>query len=491
MRCRPGLRVQLGLAALTLAILAVLAAGLSVAGLMDTKRRADDALAAQRRIEVYGALSARMTAWVLASLSPDRDLVAAQARVVDTIDMLERLIATESSSGRLPEADAQSLGLARIRVQIAALGAALARGSADPVAALAAYAGDVPTLVAAGIDSETRRRDAALAATDRLAARLQRVGLAITFAAPLVLVMLYLVVLKPFVTRLAVSSAHVERLATTAFPEAEYHDELGLFLAHLRRSALRLARRQARLEATIATRTAEVQAANVMLSRVDDERRRFFADVSHELRTPLTVILGEAELNGDHPDPATRESFATIRSRAERLFRRIEDLLRIARSESGRLELEYELVDLGAVVGAARTDVAPLLARAGVVLRVEVPSLMVEGDADWLRQVFAGLLENAGKYAGSGATVVVRGQSRGAWARVTVSDDGPGVPEDRLGALFDRFERNGTIPAKGFGVGLALARWVIEVHGGSLIAERSPTGGLELEVCLPRTLVET
>lgn len=108
MRCRPGLRVQLGLAALTLAILAVLAAGLSVAGLMDTKRRADDALAAQRRIEVYGALSARMTAWVLASLSPDRDLVAAQARVVDTIDMLERLIATESPAGacrrRMPRA---------------------------------------------------------------------------------------------------------------------------------------------------------------------------------------------------------------------------------------------------------------------------------------------------------------------------------------------------------------------------------------------------
>lgn len=125
----------------------------------------------------------------------------------------------------------------------------------------------------------------------------------------------------------------------------------------------------------------------------------------------------------------TAASFATIRSRAERLFRRIEDPLRIARSGNGRLDC-----------------------------------------------------------AGRGAMVRVAGRDRGAWASVTVSDNGPGVSEDRLGALF---ERNDEIPAKGFRVGLALACRVIKPHGRSLVAERSAAGGLELGLRLLLAFVET
>ena len=97
-----------------------------------------------------------------------------------------------------------------------------------------------------------------------------------------------------------------------------------------------------------------------------------------------------------------------------RLVRRIEDLLRIARSESGQLELERSPVDLAAVAAAALADTAPLLARAGVTARADgLPPLVVAGDAEWLRQVLAGLLENAAKYAGRGATVALAGRADG------------------------------------------------------------------------------
>jgi signal transduction histidine kinase len=249
--------------------------------------------------------------------------------------------------------------------------------------------------------------------------------------------------------------------------------------------AARVARERERLEATVAERTAALSRANDRLARIDSERRRFFADVGHELRTPLTVILGEAELGARHADPALQASFGTIQSRALRLVRRIEDLLRIARSESGQLELAEGPVDLAAAASAARADLAPLLARAGVAATVELPPLTVVGDADWLRQVFAGLLENAAKYAGRGATVRIAGAADDGWAEVDIADDGPGIAAERLDGLFERFTRGAAPVPPGFGVGLALARWVVEAHGGSFAAATPAQGGLRLTLRLP------
>lgn len=106
----------------------------------------------------------------------------------------------------------------------------------------------------------------------------------------------------------------------------------------------------------------------------------------------------------------------------------------------------------------------------------------MQGDADWLRQVFAGLFENAAKYAGRGAVVNVCGHVDGQLARVRVSDTGPGLPEGMADKVFDRF--TGSNMAGGFGVGLALARWVVETSGGKLqLAEGA--AGLTLEMTLP------
>lgn len=492
MRLRPGLRARLLFGALALAALAVAGAGLAVHGLSRTQALAAEALAAQRRIESYGALSARMNEWLLGWLAADGPPPdASQAR--EALTTLERL-AAEDVAAAPTEAEAEARALRAVTpARIRALLDGLERSLADappgtPAGDAATYnASQVPALVAAEMQVETRRRDGAMAAMETLRWRLHRLAIAVGAAALLALGGLYLSVFRPLFGRLAAATAAAEALAAGApAPGPGGHDELGLLLARVRRVASRVARDRARLNATVAERTAALSDANTRLARADAARRRFFADVGHELRTPLTVILGEAELGARHSDPSLQAAFATIQGRAMRLFRRIEDLLRIARSESGQLELERRPVDLAAVVAAAVADAAAPLARAGVTVTVApLPPLRAMGDAEWLRQVLAGLLENAGKYAGRGATVAITGLAAAGGVVVTVTDDGPGMPAGRIEPAFDRFTRGGASAQPGFGVGLALARWVVEAHGGSLRAEAPAEGGLRLVMTLP------
>ncbi len=497
MRCRPGLRARLMLGALVLAVLAVAAAGLAVYGLARTQTLAAEALAAQRRIEAYGTLSARMNEWMLGWLAPSGappDTGQVRAALAALQELVDEDVAAARSPGEAEERARQGTTPARIGALLDRLERSVAGvPQGTPAADAAAYnAAQVPALAAAQVQVEIRRRDRAAAAMDGLRRRLHPLAITVGLAAPLVLAGLYLWVFRPLFGRLAAATAAADALAAGApAPGPGGHDELGLLLARVRRVASRVARDRARLNATVTDRTAALRHANARLARADAERRRFFADVGHELRTPLTVILGEAELGARQADPAICAGFETIRGRAMRLFRRIEDLLRIARSESGQLELERSPVDLAAVAAAALADTAPVLARVGVTATADrVPALVVTGDAEWLRQVLAGILENAGKYAGRGATVAIEGHAENDRAVVTVADDGPGMPSGRLEAAFDRFARGDDGAAPGFGVGLALARWVVETHGGSLRAEAPGEGGLRLVMTLPLAKTE-
>lgn len=492
MRCRPGLRARLMLGALILVLLAVAAAGLAAYGLARTQALAAEALAAQRRIEAWGTLSARANEWMLgwiAQAEPAPDTEALRAALATLERLAGEDVAAARTAAEAEERGRQAVAPARVGALLDRLeGAVAGLLHGTPESDAAAYnAAQIPALAAAQVQVEIRRRDEAMATMDALRRRLHRLAIALAVAAPLVLAGLYLWVFRPLFRRLGAATAAAEALAAGApAPGPAGHDELGLLLARLRRVAARVARDRARLNATVAERTAALSRANARLARADADRRRFFADVGHELRTPLTVILGEAELGARHPDPELRAGFATIQGRAMRLFRRIEDLLRIARSESGQLELERRPVDLAAVAAAALADSGPLLARAGVAAAAEpLPALPVAGDAEWLRQVVAGILENAGKYAGRGAKVRVEGRAEGGRAVLVVADDGPGMPSDRLEAVFDRFARGEGAAAPGFGVGLALARWVVEAHGGSLRAEAPEAGGLRLVLSLP------
>lgn len=495
-RCRLSLSRRLGLAAVILAALAMGAAGVAVYGLSRTQSLAAEAMAAQRRIEAYGAFSARVNEWTLGWLAAGRSGSGPQdGAVTAALDLVDRLTAEDAAAAPDAEEAArrvrQGLVVGRLRGQFMQLSRTLAAdppGTAAGDAGAAFYAAQVPPLIGQQITQEVRRRDEALQRMDRLRHRLHLAAIGLGLAAPLVLLGIWFALLRPLFARLASATRAAEGPAGGLV--AGGHDELGLLFARLGRMAARLDRRRARLaadygrlEALVAERTAELSRANARLESVDGQRRRFFADVGHELRTPLTVILGEAELGAAQADPEIRRAFATIEARALRLFRRIEDLLRIARSESGRMELDHAPLDLAAVAAAAEADLAPLIQRARLGVSRDVAPMVVEGDADWLRQVMGGIIENAVKYAGRGAHLAITGRVEGGQAVVDFADDGPGVAEEALAGLFDRFARHGTGP--GFGVGLALAAWVAEAHGGELRAMRSDRGGLHLRLALP------
>ena len=290
-------------------------------------------------------------------------------------------------------------------------------------------------------------------------------------------------------------------------------DELGLLAvvfnrmtARLRRGEQRVAADRAALEKTIADRTADLRAANDKLSAADSSRRRFFADVSHELRTPLTVILGECEIalsrdggpeSGQAQDAA---AFAVIGRRAQRLQRRVEDMLRVARSESGTLELHFKPVALAAVCRSAVDAFEGATKRKDIALRLEVldDEAIVEGDFEWLRQIVEGMIDNAFRYADGATRVSLLCRRDGRHAILGVSDDGPGFGVEDPQSLLERFARRGDKRAAGgasqsagqgpgYGIGLSLVRWVVDKHRGSvrLRSAEAPQHGAEILMTLP------
>ena len=277
---RPGLRLRLWMAAILLAGLTILSAGLAVYGLSRTQHHAREAMAAQSRIEAYGALSARVNDWMIGWLmrpgsAPD------PAAVRGALDQLDRLVASDVAAANSAAEEAQrarqSMTPARLRGLFGQLEKTLAQsgpGTTQGDAAIAFYGAQGPDVIASQIDQESRRRENALLAMDRLQARLRLFAIAAGLAAPLVLAALYLMVLRPLFARLTRVTASAERLVSGDFPRgAGGHDELGLMLARLRQMARRLDRRRARLEedsqrleGIIAGRTADLSAANDRLA---------------------------------------------------------------------------------------------------------------------------------------------------------------------------------------------------------------------------------
>jgi signal transduction histidine kinase len=198
------------------------------------------------------------------------------------------------------------------------------------------------------------------------------------------------------------------------------------------------------------------------------------------LRTPLTVILGEAEMtlrqSGDKLPAPLRKSIETIQARARRLNRRIEDLLRVARSESGRIDLNLARIDVASALNEAYEEVAALARQRNMAAEIDAGAggLFVNGDRDWLRQVFAGLIANAIKYSPSGEIISVKATATGPAVEIAISDRGCGVSDEELPHVFDRFFRGKNQPStneSSHGVGLALAKWVIEEHNGKIKLE--------------------
>jgi len=215
-----------------------------------------------------------------------------------------------------------------------------------------------------------------------------------------------------------------------------------------------------------------------------DAQRRFVADASHELRTPLATIQGNPGLlavGPDVDDKVRRAAAADIVGESERMTRLTDRLLTLARADSG-LDLQLAPVRLAPLSDEVARQAATV--HPDLTLATDLDDLAVSGDEDALRQLLWILIDNAARHARSKISVAVHAE--GEWVRLVVADDGPGVPPDERERIFERFYK--ADPSRrdgGAGLGLAIARWIADQHGGRIIAADGPDGGAGFFVDLP------
>lgn len=222
-------------------------------------------------------------------------------------------------------------------------------------------------------------------------------------------------------------------------------------------------------------------------------RDEFLGTVSHELRTPLNAILGWAQIlqSGPRSDDALQSGLATIARNARLQAQLIEDLLDLSRMSAGQLRIDAAPIDLAGVVAEAVQALTPAAAAKGLSLEQELAGpAMVSGDAERLQQVCWNLLMNAVKFTPAGGGIVVRVDSVDGMHRLRVRDTGEGISDDFLPYVFDRFRQadgSTTRRHSGLGIGLALVRRLVELHGGTVRADSDGPGlGATFTVELPR-----
>ncbi len=220
------------------------------------------------------------------------------------------------------------------------------------------------------------------------------------------------------------------------------------------------------------------------LAAAVERQRRFTADASHELRTPIATVLAEATLALDRArDPMSyRAALAHVADEASRMGRLVDGLLVLARADATGRVAAGERVDLGELIARA----AGRAEARGTRVRLSLaPDLAVRGDGVGLERVLDNLLENAGRYAPSHTAVEVAAAAADGMVKVTVSDEGPGIPEAERARIFERFHRAPGARGDGAGLGLAIAWTIVTAHGGTIAAADAPGGGARFVVALP------
>ena len=224
-------------------------------------------------------------------------------------------------------------------------------------------------------------------------------------------------------------------------------------------------------------------------------QREFAADASHELRTPLAVVRASVEhieRNAGRPASEVGSALTDITAEVDHLTALVDDLLLLARSDSGVVELTREPVELGELVTDATASLAALATDADVQLAVDADRVEVVGDPDRLRQLVTILVDNAIRHGPRGGTVTVSvrgpgGDGSASEAVLTVDDDGPGIPAADRARVFDRFWRAPGARPGGTGLGLAIAAWIVERHGGTILVTDRAGKGSRFSVRLPAT----
>ncbi len=235
-----------------------------------------------------------------------------------------------------------------------------------------------------------------------------------------------------------------------------------------------------------------IDAFNQTLGRLEHlfhTQRRFVADVGHELRTPLTVIKGNITLMRKM-GCSDEESLSSVEDEVDRLTRMVGDLLLLARAESGKLPLNRAIVELDTLLLEVLQQ-SQVLAKNKLDLQLgEIDQALVCGDRDRLKQVLINLVSNAIKYTPAGGEVVANLGKEDDCAKLTIQDNGPGIPAEDLPRIFERFyriekSRTRSADGKGFGLGLSIAYWIIKHHDGDIEVASEEGKGTTFFIWLP------
>jgi signal transduction histidine kinase len=262
---------------------------------------------------------------------------------------------------------------------------------------------------------------------------------------------------------------------------------LGVLVRGLDR--LRAAERSARTESEAAHALLAEQ--NERLVEADRLKDEFVALISHDLRTPLTSILGYLELTLEDDDltSSQRAYLEVVDRNAQRLLRLVSDLLFVARLEAGELELHESELDLAAVVEQAVHEAEPRATAGGITLKCEAEAVPgVAADRGRMFQLLDNLVSNAIKFTPPGGEVCVSVAAANGGVRLEVSDTGIGIPADEQQRLFERFFRASTAAdrqVQGTGLGLYIARAIVEAHGGAIAVESESGRGTAFRIDIP------
>ncbi|MGH7318882.1 MAG: GAF domain-containing sensor histidine kinase [Candidatus Rokuibacteriota bacterium] len=288
------------------------------------------------------------------------------------------------------------------------------------------------------------------------------------------------------------------RLLTVFAAHAAIAIQNARLYTHLEESALGL-------EAKVQARTAELEAtyrelavSHARLRELDELKSDFLGNVSHELRTPLASIKGFVDnlldgVTGSLTDKQ-RHYLGRVRDNAERLTRMVSDLLDLTRIEAGKIELAPEALDVAEMVEGVAESLRPLARAREIALALDVNAGSMWGDADKVYQVLTNLVSNALKFSPRGGRVAmaaVPGPEE--TVRIAITDTGVGIPPDERERVFDKFYQAGRMDGDrppGSGLGLTIARHLVELHGGRIWVEDGPGGGSTFVVLLPAASAE-
>lgn len=228
-------------------------------------------------------------------------------------------------------------------------------------------------------------------------------------------------------------------------------------------------------------------AFNAMAARLEaneSQRKQLLADVTHELRTPLTVMQGNVEALLDGVHPADTAHIAPILEETKVLARLIDDLRTLSLAESGALALHREAVDVASVARDVVSAFSDPARRGGVALGSSSEgSTAVDADPVRVREVLVNLVANALRYTPAGGSVGIEARGADGRVEVTVRDTGSGIAPEAVDGIFDRFSRSTDSP--GAGLGLAIAKGLVEAHGGTIRAESASGQGTRIVFTLP------